>query len=98
MSPLSSSIGCFAPAAARPSTLLRNRLTASTLSAALIAFVFAYAAAIPFMNTTLIEGPIAKAWHGADIAYFVNLLVAALIYGGYRLVRARRAPPPTTDH
>ena len=52
--------------------------------AALIAFVLAYAAAIPFMNTTLIQGPIAKAWHGADIAYFVNLLVAAVLYGGYR--------------
>jgi NCS1 family nucleobase:cation symporter-1 len=56
-------------------------------TAALIAFVLAYAAAIPFMNTTLIQGPIAKAWHGADIAYFVNLLVAAVLYGGYRLLR-----------
>ena len=59
--------------------------------AALIAFVLAYAAAIPFMNTTLIQGPIAKAWHGADIAYFVNLLVAAVLYGGYRLLRLRRS-------
>jgi nucleobase:cation symporter-1, NCS1 family len=49
--------------------------------------VLAYAAAIPFMNTTLIQGPIAKAWHGADIAYFVNLSVAAVLYGGYRLLR-----------
>ena len=57
--------------------------------AAVIVFVLAYAAAIPFMNTTLIEGPIAKAWHGADVAYFVNLLVAALLYGGYRLLRGR---------
>ena len=30
-----------------------------------------------------------KAWHGADIAYFVNLLVAAVLYGGYRLLRSR---------
>ena len=66
--------------------------------AALIAFVLAYAAAIPFMNTSLIEGPIAKAWHGADIAYLVNLLVAALLYGGYRLLGTRRAPLRTTDH
>jgi NCS1 family nucleobase:cation symporter-1 len=66
--------------------------------AAMLAFVFAYAAAIPFMNTTLIEGPIAKAWHGADIAYFVNILVAALLYGGYRLMRTRCAPLRTTDH
>jgi NCS1 family nucleobase:cation symporter-1 len=58
--------------------------------AAVIAFVLAYGAAIPFMNTApLFEGPIAKAWHGADIAYFVNLLVAAVLYGGYRLLRSR---------
>ena len=58
-------------------------------AAALVVFVLAYAAAIPFMHTSLIEGPIARAWHGADIAYFVNLLVAAVLYGGYRLVRMR---------
>jgi NCS1 family nucleobase:cation symporter-1 len=62
------------------------------------AFVLAYAAAIPFMNTTLIGGPIAKAWHGADIAYFVNLLVAAGLYGGYRLLAAPTDYwPLTTD-
>ena len=59
--------------------------------AAVAAFVIAYAAAIPFMNTTLIQGPIAKAWHGADIAYYVNLVVAAALYGGYRLLRARHS-------
>jgi nucleobase:cation symporter-1, NCS1 family len=58
--------------------------------AAVVAFVLAYAAAIPFMNTSLVEGPIAKAWHGADVAYFVSLLVAALLYGSYRLLRMRR--------
>jgi NCS1 family nucleobase:cation symporter-1 len=57
--------------------------------AAVIVFVLAYAAAIPFMNTSLIEGPVARALHGADVAYFVNLLVAALLYGGYRLLRGR---------
>jgi NCS1 family nucleobase:cation symporter-1 len=56
---------------------------------AVIVFVLAYAAAIPFMHTSLFEGPIAKGWHGADIAYFVNLLVAAMLYGGYRLVWSR---------
>jgi NCS1 family nucleobase:cation symporter-1 len=55
--------------------------------AALIVFVVSYAAAIPFMNTTLIQGPVATAWHGADIAYFVNLAVAAVLYGGYRSLR-----------
>lgn len=56
---------------------------------AVVVFVVSYAASIPFMYTTLIEGTIAKAWHGADIAYFVNLLVAAVLYGGYRLLRSR---------
>jgi NCS1 family nucleobase:cation symporter-1 len=60
-------------------------------AAAVIVFVLAYAASIPFMNTSLIQGPVANAWHGADIAYFVNLLVAAVLYGGYRLLRSRSA-------
>lgn len=58
--------------------------------AALVAFVLAYAAAVPFMNTSVIQGPVAVAWHGADVAYFVNFLVAAVLYGGYRLVRIRK--------
>ncbi|HEX7825010.1 MAG TPA: cytosine permease, partial [Mycobacterium sp.] len=59
--------------------------------AALVAFVVAYVAAIPFMDTTIYQGPVAVAWHGADIAYFVNFVVALVIYGGYRFVRLRRA-------
>lgn len=59
--------------------------------AAVIVFVVAYAAAMPFMNTSLIQGPVARAWHGADTAYFVNLLVAAVLYGGWRFARSRRA-------
>lgn len=51
---------------------------------ACIAFIVAYAAAIPFMNTTLMQGFAARAWHGADLAYFVNFFVALAIYGGYR--------------
>jgi nucleobase:cation symporter-1, NCS1 family len=64
--------------------------------AAMIAFVLAYATAIPFMNTTLIQGPIAMAWHGADIGYSVSLLVAAALYGGYRLLRIRRSAAVVT--
>lgn len=59
--------------------------------AAIVVFVVAYAAAIPFMNTTLIQGFFAHAWHGADTAYFVNFLVAAVLYGGWRFARSRRA-------
>lgn len=56
--------------------------------AAVVVFVAAYAAAVPFMDTSLIEGPVARAWHGADIAYFVNFAVAAVLYGGWRALRA----------
>ena len=59
--------------------------------AAVVVFVLAYAAAVPFMNTSLFQGPVAESWHGADIAYFVNFVVAALLYGGYRLLRGRPA-------
>lgn len=57
--------------------------------AALVVFLVAYAVAVPFMNTSLIQGPVAMAWHGADIAYFVNGLVAAALYGGYRALSRR---------
>jgi NCS1 family nucleobase:cation symporter-1 len=56
--------------------------------AALAAFVAAYVAAIPFMDNSLFQGPVAVAWHGADIAYFVNFAVAALLYGSYRRLRS----------
>jgi NCS1 family nucleobase:cation symporter-1 len=64
-----------------------EQVTRADAAVALAAFVLAYAAAIPFMNTTLIQGPIATAWHGADIAYLVNCLVAVALYGGYRSLR-----------
>lgn len=62
-------------------------------AAALIAFVIAYGVAVPFMNTTLIQGAVATAWHGADIAYFVNFIVALALYGGYRLLTRRDSRP-----
>jgi nucleobase:cation symporter-1, NCS1 family len=58
---------------------------------ALVTFFVAFAAAVPFMHTNLIVGPVATALHGADLAYVVNFVVAAAVYGGYRLTRARRA-------
>ncbi|MCB0949764.1 MAG: cytosine permease [Mycobacterium sp.] len=59
-------------------------------AAAVVAFVLAYGAAVPFMNTSLIQGPVARAWHGADVAYFVNFAVALVLYGGWRVISARR--------
>jgi nucleobase:cation symporter-1, NCS1 family len=63
---------------------------------ALVTFVVAFGAAVPFMNTSIIEGPVAKAWDGADVAYFVNFLVALIIYGAYRIWRQRSAAPAAT--
>ena len=60
-------------------------------AAAVIVFVVAYAVAIPFMNTSLIQGAVARAWHGADLAYFVNFLMALACYGGWRVARLRAA-------
>ncbi|MBN3508266.1 cytosine permease [Mycolicibacterium septicum] len=73
-----------------PSTELTGRRDAV---AALITFLVAYAVAVPFMNTTLIQGAVATAWHGADIAYFVNFVAALALYGGYRLLTRRAARP-----
>jgi NCS1 family nucleobase:cation symporter-1 len=72
---------------ARESTLQADAV------AAIITFVVAFGASVPFMDTSIIVGPVAKAWHGADVAYFVNFLVAAIIYGGYRIWRHRAAAP-----
>ncbi|WP_319452169.1 MULTISPECIES: purine-cytosine permease family protein [unclassified Mycobacterium] len=68
----------------------RERTTRSDAAAALVAFVVAFAIAVPFMHTTVFQGAIAERWHGADVAYFVNFLVALVLYGGYRLARQRR--------
>jgi NCS1 family nucleobase:cation symporter-1 len=32
---------------------------------------------------------VATAWHGADIAYFVNFIVALVLYGSYRLLAVK---------
>ncbi len=70
---------------ARESTVRADAIVALT------AFVIAFGAAVPFMNTSIVVGPVAKAWHGADVAYYVDFLVAAIIYGGYRAWRHRAA-------
>ena len=72
---------------ARESTLRADAIVA------VVAFVLAFGAAVPFMNTSIVVGPVAKAWHGADVAYYVNFLVAAIIYGGYRVWRHRATAP-----
>ncbi|NEA38860.1 cytosine permease [Streptomyces sp. SID11385] len=54
-----------------------------------LAFLAGFAAAVPFMNTSLYAGPVADALHGADLAYYVAFVVALLVYAPLRL-RTRR--------
>ncbi len=58
---------------------------------ALIAFVAAFGAMVPFMNTSLFEGPVAALLDGADIAFYVGFVVAGAVY--YCLRRAVRLLP-----
>jgi NCS1 family nucleobase:cation symporter-1 len=53
------------------------------------AFLVGLAVSIPFMNSSLYTGPVANLLHGADIAYYVGMLVAGVLY--YVLRRASNA-------
>jgi nucleobase:cation symporter-1, NCS1 family len=61
---------------------------------ALAAFVLGFGAMIPFMNTSLYQGPVSVALHNGDIAYPVGFAAAALFYAV--LLRLSRTPPPAT--
>ncbi|MFD4754632.1 purine-cytosine permease family protein [Streptomyces sp. NPDC058426] len=56
-----------------------------------LAFLVGFAAAVPFMNTSLYAGPVADALHGADLAYYVAFVVALLVYAPLRLRTGREA-------
>ncbi|MET9878835.1 cytosine permease [Actinacidiphila glaucinigra] len=58
---------------------------------AVVAFVAAFAAAVPFMDTTLYVGPVAEALHGADLSYYVAFLVALAVYTPLRLRQRSRS-------
>jgi NCS1 family nucleobase:cation symporter-1 len=56
---------------------------------AVAAFLAGFGAAVPFMNTSLFVGPVARTLHGADLAYFVAFVVTAAFYAPFRLRGAR---------
>ncbi len=64
---------------------------------ALASFVLAFAAMVPFMNTSVIEGPAAVALHGADIAFYVGFIVAAVLYYWLRRVGQARGDAAPGD-
>jgi NCS1 family nucleobase:cation symporter-1 len=71
--------------------LLRTALNFGNLRngwPALVAFVVGFAAMVPFMNTSIIVGSVAKKLDGADLAFYVGFVVAGILY----FVLRRRAP------
>src|SRR6266699_3423794 len=50
----------------------------------IVAFLVGLAVSIPFMNSSLYAGPMANLLHGADIAYYVGMLVAGVLYSVLR--------------
>ena len=47
---------------------------------ALAALLIGFGAMVPFMNTELIVGPVAKALDGADLSFYVGFVVTAVAY------------------
>lgn len=47
---------------------------------ALAAYLIGIVCEIPFMSTTIFEGPVARMWNGADISWIVGLTAAGGIY------------------
>ena len=62
---------------------------------ALTAFVVGFIAMLPFMNTSIVVGPVARALHGADLAFYVGFLVTGALYYPLRALATRRAAPVT---
>ena len=77
-------------------SFLRSALVFRSLSSgwhAIVAFVLGYAAMVPFMNTSIIVGPVAAALHGADLAFYVGFIVTGALYLALRTAAARRSRP-----
>ena len=51
---------------------------------ALVSLVVGFGAMVPFMNTGLLVGPVAKALDGADLSFYVGFVIAATTYLGLR--------------
>ncbi len=57
------------------------------------AFLTGVAASVPFMSQTLWTGWVARAWGGADVAYYMGFVVAGITYW-YWAIRPRGTPVP----
>lgn len=61
------------------------------------AFLVGLAVSIPFMNSTLYAGPLARRLGGADIAYYIGMGVAAAVYYTFSRAAATRAESPSVS-
>jgi nucleobase:cation symporter-1, NCS1 family len=59
---------------------------------AIVSFVVAFAVMVPFMNTSIIVGPVANALKGADTAFYVGFVVAGVLYYVLRRIAVGRQP------
>jgi NCS1 family nucleobase:cation symporter-1 len=66
----------------RPGQGLWTRPRAAIAWPGVAAFLVGVAVSVPFMNSSLFVGPMARLLHGADIAYYVGMIVAGLLYYG----------------
>ena len=77
-------------------SFLRNALMFRSLSTgwpAIAAFVLGFGAMVPFMNTSIVVGPAAKALQGADLAFYVGFTVTGVLYYALRTAAAGRSRP-----
>jgi NCS1 family nucleobase:cation symporter-1 len=56
---------------------------------AVVAFLVGFGAMVPFMNTSIVVGPVAKALDGADLAFYVGFLVTGSLYIALRKATSR---------
>jgi nucleobase:cation symporter-1, NCS1 family len=82
-------------------SFLRSALAWSKLGngwPAIVSFVVAFGVMVPFMNTSIIVGPVANSLQGADIAFYVGFVVAGVLYYFLRKIAVgqeeRRVPGP----
>ncbi len=57
-----------------------QRAEASVYWPGLLSFVIGILVSVPFMDSSLYEGPIAKALNGMDLTFYVGFLVAFMLY------------------
>ena len=56
---------------------------------AIVAFVLGYGAMVPFMNTSIVVGPVAAVLDGADLAFYIGFIVTGALYYVLRKAASR---------